>query len=62
MNNKKIKLISFILIFALILLTVYIVFVLNNKDNKLDKEDPYSNLNIQFNTKAFDIKLDSAML
>lgn len=62
MNNKKIKLISFILIFALILLTVYIVFVLNNKDNKPDKEDPYSNLNIQSNTKAFDIKLDSAML
>ena len=62
MNNKKIKLISFILIFALILLTVYIVFVLNNKDNKPDKEDPYSNLNIQSNTKVFDIKLDSAKL
>ena len=60
MNNKKIKLISFILIFALILLTVYIVF--NTTDNVKDTEDSYNNLDIISNIKNYDIKLDSAKL
>lgn len=60
MNNKRTKLISLIIVFVLVLLTIYIVF--NTTDNVKDTEDSYNNLDIISNIKNYDIKLDSAKL